>query len=856
MMSSMLSFNVSAFSTTITIAETDPVPTIQANINAAIAAGATSITVTGSKITANIILTLNIPSSVTVEWNAVYRGTANPVIDYYGEGTLIISSGGWVQNTSTTGSVTAIRANGNNLTISSGGTVQSGRGRAIEGAGPSTVVNVTGGSVLNEATSNLFPVIDMDNASNTGVNVIMSSGNVFASSVGASAYGYVIQSYGNINISGGTLSTSGTYGRVINLVGPNSNVTVSGGTLEATGSGGTAISTSTTLPDASIRNTSVTITGGFVASYATGNGWAIHTTGSASTVNVSGGTVFGYGTSISPGTNSVIYTQSNAGGFSGTTATGVVIAWNRAAGNRLYFTGNTNDITSSAGVTATWQKGSSTPDGIRYTYGTNTGFIPLEEVTVVDPTYPVTIMIGYGSYGVGNTISSTGAGGNFPSITSSQTIPVPYGQSQTFTVTAASNYYISAIDTFFPPTAPNFSYLLYANSTPTLEESYTFTISNVTRSQVIRVFSVQDGGGVQYNIIAFAGTGGSISPTGSNGLTYVSPGATPTYTITAQAGYNISGVVVDGHPVNWGGGLQSGSYTFNPVSRNSVITATFVRTNFNISATAGPGGTISPSGNVSVPYGDDRIFTITPDYGYFIERVLIDGVPTFTTSVQEFLEVSANHTISVTFAPNANTGLYCLSVISGVGGSVSGTESGYYSPGYAVAVAAIADCDFHFTEWTITGAEITGGIHAKPATFHMPANSVVLTANFEPNPYGTFTLNVIGAVGGTLSGTHSGPYEYGYPVEVTATASAGYRFVGWTITGASITGGDSANPATFLMPGNTVTLIAIFEQIRPGGSPQTGVNRNILFPMVMLALGIFIITGAVLYRRSFIRNRR
>ena len=861
-MSSLFSFNTGAFSTTITISDSDPVPTIQANINAAIAAGATTITVTGSKITANIILTLNIPAGVTVVWNAVYKGTANPVIDYYGAGTLNISGpSGWVQNTSSSGSVTAIRANGDSLIVS-GGTVQSGRGRAIEGAGANTVISVTGGNVFNEATSNLFPVIDMDNASNTGVNVIVSGGNVFAASVGASAYGYVIQSYGNIAISGGTLSTSGTYGRVINLVGPNSNVTVSGGTLEATGSGGTAISSSTTLPDASIVNTSVTITGGFVASYATsGTGWAIHTTGSNSSVSISGGAVFAYGNSITGSSNSVIYTERNAGGFLVPTGNGVVIAWNRpawvAGGQNVYFTGATTDIiTSPAGATATWGKrnlSANIPfDGISYSFGGNTGFIQLQDVTVVDPTYPVTIMFGYGGFGVGNSITSTGAGGSF-TIVASQTINVPYNQSQSFTVTSASDYYISAIDTWYPPDGSQyFSQLLYANTTPTLGETYNFSINNVVRSQVIRVFFTQDSA-TQYNIIAFADVGGSIS---SPGFNTVNPGTNRTFNVTAQAGYVISGVVVDGNPVSWGGGSQSGSYTFSSISRNSVITATFERTNLNITATAGPGGSISPQGNVSVPYGDDRIFTITPDAGYFINEVLIDGVPALTTSEQEFLEVSTNHTISVTFAANEKTGLYCLSVISGVGGSVSGTESGYYSEGYAVAVAAVADCDFHFTEWTITGAEITDGVHAKPATFNMPANSVVLTANFEPIPHGTFTLNVIGAVGGTLSGTRSGPYPDGYAVEVTATARAGYRFVGWTITGAEITGGNNANPAQFSMPENTVTLIAIFEQIRPGGSPQTGINGNITLPIVMLALGLFIITGAELYRRGLFRKSK
>ena len=46
---------------------------------------------------------------------------------------------------------------------------------------------------------------------------------------------------------------------------------------------------------------------------------------------------------------------------------------------------------------------------------------------------------------------------------------------------------------------------------------------------------------------------------------------------------------------------------------------------YTIKATAGAGGSISPSGNVSVREGRDRTFTITPDKGYAVSNVKIDG---------------------------------------------------------------------------------------------------------------------------------------------------------------------------------------------------------------------------------------
>ncbi|MEM3473778.1 MAG: hypothetical protein QW735_04230, partial [archaeon] len=44
-----------------------------------------------------------------------------------------------------------------------------------------------------------------------------------------------------------------------------------------------------------------------------------------------------------------------------------------------------------------------------------------------------------------------------------------------------------------------------------------------------------------------------------------------------------------------------------------------------ITASAGEGGTITPSGEVVVPYNGSQTFTITPNEGYRIKDVLIDG---------------------------------------------------------------------------------------------------------------------------------------------------------------------------------------------------------------------------------------
>ena len=154
----------------------------------------------------------------------------------------------------------------------------------------------------------------------------------------------------------------------------------------------------------------------------------------------------------------------------------------------------------------------------------------------------------------------------------------------------------------------------------------------------------------QYTITATAGANGSIIP---NGATKVYKGDSQTFTITADSGYHIEDVLVDGASV----GAVS-TYTFENVTANHTISATFERnssgggggtTSYTIKASAGDGGSISPSGNVRVDRGDDQTFRITAENGYVIADVLVDGESVGAVSSYTFENVRASHTIEVVF---------------------------------------------------------------------------------------------------------------------------------------------------------------------------------------------------------------
>jgi hypothetical protein len=76
---------------------------------------------------------------------------------------------------------------------------------------------------------------------------------------------------------------------------------------------------------------------------------------------------------------------------------------------------------------------------------------------------------------------------------------------------------------------------------------------------------------------------------------------------------------------------------------------------YTIHASAGPNGSISPSGNITARRGSSKTFVIRPKWGYRIGRVNIDGVSMNYVTSHRFRHINANHTISAEFEPIWNT---------------------------------------------------------------------------------------------------------------------------------------------------------------------------------------------------------
>ena len=126
-------------------------------------------------------------------------------------------------------------------------------------------------------------------------------------------------------------------------------------------------------------------------------------------------------------------------------------------------------------------------------------------------------------------------------------------------------------------------------------------------------------------------------------------GATPSYVIVPEVGYNVTAVHAGNALVNVTYNNGIGSFTLNPVTADLTVTATTAIKTFTITATQSAHGTISPAAVQTVNYGGNVTYTITPDDYYEIVDVLVDGTSRGALSTYTFNNVTANHTIEAVF---------------------------------------------------------------------------------------------------------------------------------------------------------------------------------------------------------------
>jgi hypothetical protein len=153
----------------------------------------------------------------------------------------------------------------------------------------------------------------------------------------------------------------------------------------------------------------------------------------------------------------------------------------------------------------------------------------------------------------------------------------------------------------------------------------------------------------QHTIQVTAGPGGAVSPAGQ---ILVGDGADAEFLLLPDDGYVVDTVTIDGVPAT-----TSGNRLIIPgVTSDRALSVTFrlaPATSHVIRVTGGPGGTLTPSGEITVREGESLTIQVAPDEGYRVDTVHLDGRPVRLTDMGDyrFINIDRSYELAVTFGP-------------------------------------------------------------------------------------------------------------------------------------------------------------------------------------------------------------
>ena len=361
------------------------------------------------------------------------------------------------------------------------------------------------------------------------------------------------------------------------------------------------------------------------------------------------------------------------------------------------------------------------------------------------------------------------------------TVSATTGQSVTYTIAPAAGYRIADVSV--------------DGSSAGAVSSYTF--SNLMASHTIKAtFEL-----VTHAISASVQGSGKISPSGT---VKVADGAGKTYKISASSKQKLVDVAVDGSSV----GAVS-TYSFTNVTADHSIVATFAPLSYTISASAQGSGNISPAGSVALAHGNTQTYMITPTANYKVADVKVDGVSVGAVASHSFTGITANHSITATFAPITRT----------ITASVQG--SGTISPSGSTNVGIGKNQVFTVTPSVnnkIADVKVDGASIGAVSTYefsNVAANHNIAVA-FEPI---TCTISTAIEGGGTISPSGSVSVASGSSMSFKIAPASGYKIAGVIVDG--IPAGSIADYTFTGISGNH-TIQANFTSLNPLAVAEAG----------------------------------
>jgi hypothetical protein len=282
--------------------------------------------------------------------------------------------------------------------------------------------------------------------------------------------------------------------------------------------------------------------------------------------------------------------------------------------------------------------------------------------------------------------------------------------------------------------------------------------------------------------------------------------ATPAHSAQVTVAWDQEGAPVVGYKVYYG--ASSGKYTSNADAGNTTsytlsnlsnstyyLAATAYDSSGNesayskelvinsMTATAGTGGSISPSGSFFLTRGESQTFTITPNANYKISGVTVDGTSVGAVSSYSFSNVTANHTITASFTSTSGTG-YTITATAQANGSISPSGSVSVSSGGSKTFTITPNSNYKISGVTVDGASV--GAVSTYTFSNVTANHTISASFTSSATTSSYTITASAQANGSISPSGSVSVSSGGSKTFTITPSTNYKISGVTVDGASV----------------------------------------------------------------------
>lgn len=209
------------------------------------------------------------------------------------------------------------------------------------------------------------------------------------------------------------------------------------------------------------------------------------------------------------------------------------------------------------------------------------------------------------------------------------------------TITGSANVTCGNSMTVTASPATGYRFVAWKENGNVISTNASFTLTNINSDRNIVAYFEKSGATVQASMTI--NNAGTVTGAGTYNL-----GSRVTLKATPYAGYVFTGWFSNNQLIT-----RNAEYTIDNISHDYCVVAGFARqdsVNYTITAdTNTAGGSISPKGSITVPYGSSFTYSITPLPGYKVSQVIVDGVNVGDNTSYTFTNVTSDHVIRVNF---------------------------------------------------------------------------------------------------------------------------------------------------------------------------------------------------------------